>query len=79
MPAPRPNTAGEKPRSLFIVNAANPMFTRSMNAMKYKSIMKGTMRKLIFRITRVSSSLGMPSPPSLSSLRHALLHGGSLH
>ncbi len=78
MPAPRPNTAGENPRSLFIVNAAKPMFTRSMNAIKYKSIMKGTMRKLIFRITRVSSSLGIRLL-RLLFVHHALLHGGSLN
>ena len=44
MPAPKPKTVGEKPRSLFIVREAKPMFTRSMNAMKYSNMMKGTMR-----------------------------------
>ncbi len=34
IPAPKPKTADVRPRSLFIVSAAKPIFTRSMKAMK---------------------------------------------
>src|SRR4051812_29281836 len=56
MPAPKPKTADENPRSLFIVSAAKLMFTRSIYAMKYRSMMNGTMRHEILRNVRCSRS-----------------------
>ena len=44
MPAPNPYTDGEKSKSLFMVSAANPTFTRSMKFMKYSSTMNGISR-----------------------------------
>lgn len=52
MPAPKPKTEAVKPRSLFMVSDAKPMFTRSMKATKYRSMMKGTMRNEILRKVR---------------------------
>jgi hypothetical protein len=39
-----------------MVSAAKPILTRSMKATKYSSMMKGTMRKVTLRSTRLSSS-----------------------
>src|SRR5580698_8936310 len=49
MPAPSPYTYAENPRSRCICAAANPTFTRSMKAAKYRSPRKLTSRRRTLR------------------------------
>src|SRR6185503_19508188 len=55
MPAPKPNAEAERPRSLFMVNAAKLTLTRSRYATKKHTIRNGTRRAVTFAIVRASN------------------------
>src|SRR5208283_4449714 len=56
MPASRPNCSSLRPNSLFMVNAAKPIFTRSRNATIYSRKINGRMRNWILRTAVLAAS-----------------------